>query len=797
MKPPERKTHLAMAFAVALGVPEGNDEIFAPLEDVAFGSCESVHHERGTPRCALEGDAITLWFREPIDGEMRVDLDGAALPFRSNAVEGGRQIALRVPSAGTLTVYVWSDDERYRWTLSIANPTPNETLAEAQRLRQAGDLDEASALLRYEPADDFERAERDSLRGRIALSKGEGAEAEELLQQAMHNYQTSGHHAHLARDAIALAYVRHQLRFDFSGAEEALAIAQRAARLAAEFRTDVALQAGSLALDAASPADALAHFEDAERWARRLRITDAISFALEMRAKALMRLGRRQEAAALLDSLGTEEESVCAQAHRQSTRAWLAFLDLEAGSTHALRPALADAQAALRHFRGACPRKNSEADAAGTVALLQTALGDPDAAALAIAEAREALPQMAFDLASWIADAEGRVALARGETEAAIRIYEGLRVAASQAVHPEAEWRAAWSLAEAHAGPERIEILERAEALLEAEVESIPMGAGRDTLSSRRHRTAAALVAALVDEGDLHAALLAARRARSRGLRALALRSRVHALDSESRQAWLDALGRYQQGRAALDRSLAERWSLTESSLAILDSRIEAEARTLRRTLDDAYRALGEQPSADLQTPGEDTFLWFAQQVDRGWILFGQRGSEVRALRRLAQPQGNAGSWAFDPFADLLEGAARIALFPTAALSALDLHAAPFRGEPLLAHAEVVYPLDVPTAPSATEGEPLLISDPGSDLPGARREVDALAGGLEHATVLRGEAATRDAVLQALGGASFLHFAGHGSEGTQGWDSTLRLAGETALSPEDVLASPAVPPMVI
>ncbi len=79
----------------------------------------------------------------------------------------------------------------------------------------------------------------------------------------------------------------------------------------------------------------------------------------------------------------------------------------------------------------------------------------------------------------------------------------------------------------------------------------------------------------------------------------------------------------------------------------------------------------------------------------------------------------------------------RIRVLPYGPVRGLDVHALPWRGRPLLAHAAVVYGLDLPAAPgsSARPAEPptpptlrraLVVSDPRGDLPGARTEADTV-----------------------------------------------------------------------
>lgn len=91
----------------------------------------------------------------------------------------------------------------------------------------------------------------------------------------------------------------------------------------------------------------------------------------------------------------------------------------------------------------------------------------------------------------------------------------------------------------------------------------------------------------------------------------------------------------------------------------------------------------------------------------------------------------------------------------------------------------------------ATRGSaPLIIADPDGTLIHAREEGNALFKRWPNARLLRGESATRAAVLSNWN-AEFLHFAGHAELIAEDiWRPTLRLAGGETIALEDVLAAP-------
>jgi hypothetical protein len=193
-------------------------------------------------------------------------------------------------------------------------------------------------------------------------------------------------------------------------------------------------------------------------------------------------------------------------------------------------------------------------------------------------------------------------------------------------------------------------------------------------------------------------------------------------------------------------------------------------------------------------------------------------GRELSKVRRGDDPARLAEAL-LAPFDDVLEGASRVRLLPSGALAALDLHALPFRGAPLLAHAEVTYGVDrgeasslggpplIPPTPAADLPRPpraLLLVDPRGNLASAAQEGDRVRAALVAAgwevDELRHEAATREAVLGRLASGRFelLHYAGHAAFlGASGWQSRLLLAWGGSVGVVDLLGLPRAPRLVV
>jgi hypothetical protein len=181
----------------------------------------------------------------------------------------------------------------------------------------------------------------------------------------------------------------------------------------------------------------------------------------------------------------------------------------------------------------------------------------------------------------------------------------------------------------------------------------------------------------------------------------------------------------------------------------------------------------------------------------RGWYVFAAAGQTV-SVHRVDDP-----ARALVSIDAAIARSARVTLLPYGRAWHLDLHALPWRGQPLVQSRPVAYGLDLP--PLAAPASPLtpltprilLVDDPTGDLPAARDEADALADALAGGTLdrLSGDRATGAAVRAGLPRASLFHYAGHGR--FAGWESHLPLAGDSRLRIGDILTLARVPAHVI
>ena len=343
------------------------------------------------------------------------------------------------------------------------------------------------------------------------------------------------------------------------------------------------------------------------------------------------------------------------------------------------------------------------------------------------------------------------------------------------------------------------------DALAQREAAAIPVSAGREDFWSQSDAAQREHVALLVGAGRVAEALEVARAGRAQALRALDARLRVGGLDAERRVRFESALGAWRGLRDALDREAAGDWALPADALARTLRERTARRAELEASLDRALAVLGPAPPSALAPLAPGVVLLGLFPGVRGPLAFAADSNGVRVTELPDARPDVLGRSVLERHADAIRAARRVHLALAPQLAGLDLHALPFDGAPLYAGRPVVWTLDLPpdTGPPAVDARiALVVSDPRGDLPAARdegREAAAALGRLDlEVRTLTGEQADGTRVREALGVASWFHYAGHGVfAGHAGWDSALPLAGHSTLSINDVLALPRVPSRVV
>jgi len=806
------------------------------LDGAVFSGCASVSADGA---CAIDrGATLRVWIPDAA-GAPWYEIDGApAVLEKSEDVRGGARAALAVPGgARELTVHA-RHGASFTLRLAAAAPPPPSVTA-ARELRDRGELGEARARLLA----DLPRAERAAdpapvlaALARIALASGDDDEADAWFDRSSAAAEAAGSASNAADDAFAHVFSLLG-RGRFAEARAALARASDASRRYPDGQARAVYYEGWLASKTGDRRVALRSFREAGDRATRLGMPRLPRMAEQQAAMELDAIGRTDEALDALLALDAADPggvSPCDRGDLAANVGWVAL--------HQRAPWRVDPRAwltrAIATYRAGCRDAYDASWLASTLEDLARAeleRGDVAAARdrLAEADASAGAPKAAVALERLALRAD--LAMATGDVKHALDTYRSL--GARAAALGEGEWERAGLEGEAEALAKRGDAegaaarLARAAAIADRQAPLVPLGEGRDGFAAAHERSDARRARLLVSLGRPEEALRALRRARGRSLASLAHHREVASLDPERRDRWARAAFDYRREREAIERDAAADWSLAGDTLAAALERRSARSAAARRALDEALaavlegRARGDGATA-APPPERELVLAFFPGAP-GWLAFAQTTVDGRTTTR-AEDLGAVDAAATDealsaallaPFRREIERARRVAVVASGAARAIDVHALPWDGAPLVARVPVVYPIDREGGAANDDGgdergarsgdgadlprtRALVVGDPTSDLEGARAEIDGVRAALEAGRfgvdVLRGRAATGSAVWRALAGASLFHYAGHGRyAGRDGWESALPLAEHGELTVADVLSLPRAPRRVV
>lgn len=815
---------LLAVLAFAIGWTEAPSPPFSAPLDVEVAGCSAI--ARG-PVCELPDDGkLRLWIGVQDAARVAIHVDEAALPANGERVQGGLAVPVQV-SAGAREIVVTAQGGGARRAFRIALQAAKELPAvkAAQALQQKGDAEGAERVLAdsLKDADPAVRAAALAQLARIDIARKRTDDAFARFRAAADLYADAGRISDEVNTRVVLSY---QLVYNGRRFAEARAVLPpvASARDYAEGPAWIAYGEGVIAYEAADLRAALQPLREAGQRAVRLGAQAVRLAALQVEADTLRMLGRDAEGESLFREASATLPSsadACSRAELYNNLGWFALGARGTARTDP-REIFAPLERSLAIYReGTCRKPWGRANVLTNLALAKVEAGDAAAARADLAAAREAAmgSEHARLSVHW-QDCDGRIDLEGDRPEAALAAYERLGSIAAAGRLPVAAWRAALGRALSLERLGRVEgareAYARAEEILDDHSLVAPVGEGRETFLGRFDESAKHRVRFLLAI-DPRAAARAARRARARELTTLGVADRVGGLDAEDRKAWEASLALYRGEREALAKEAARDWQLSarelEEARLARKKRQERAAAELEHALATlggvSARALGE---AELAEPEEGELFLVYHPLPAGWAGFAvtRDGVVARDLGPVdrAAPADELSGILLEPFRAEILAARRIRVLASGALDQLDVHALPWDERPLLALAPVVYGVDVLAARvgAAVMGpEALVVSDPRSDLPAARREAQALVTRLRetpglHVRLLEGPTATHAAFRAAIESPSIelLHYAGHGTfTGHDGWDSGISLADGASVTVGDVLALARVPRRVV
>jgi tetratricopeptide (TPR) repeat protein len=784
--------------------------------DVEISGCLAISRERvcmvdreGIVRVNVRStDPVTFYFGE-----------GGSIPAERLATIGDETLyRLRIANDVTrVQMDTRSPIGPARATLVLDRQSPPPWLEEGRRRASAGDHDGAVALYRERrgDADPALAALAAGQAARVELSRGRVDASAAWFRQAIALDREAGRLSDAVDDTLALVFALSQRSHRY---EEARAALDAIGDLLAAYPDGLARAPYYRALihsEAGNRRAALRELRDAKWRAERLGLARLARIARTMIAVQLEQLGRIDESLAIRRALDAEADGE--PCDRLALRTGIGFGLLLTVVRGGDRGRLREATEVLDRARAdtGCQESYLRAVLLGHLAFASLLDGRPVEAAASLEAARALAVERPLTESFFWLDLEGRIALAQKRPARALTVYDEMERRAHAALVTEYEWAAlagrGSALEAMKRTPEALRAYAHAEELLDDVSLAIPVGEGRARFLIERERSAMAAIDLLVAAGKSSEAFHWARRARRRTLAGIEGASRLDHLSPGARARWDAAIGRYAEERAAIDQEAAGDWKLLVTELEPARQRRRSRESALRSALEELLAVLAserDRPAAPLPSPPPgDLFLLYYPSA-RGWTGF---AADARAILAFSiapfDPSTEGADLAhrlLGPASAWIDRATRIRALLPGGLAHVDLHALPWRGEPLIARVPVEYALDLGDARRA-EGtnHALVVGDPQRNLPEARREAHDVASALArmHDTrvdLLSEDRATHASVMKALGAASLFHYAGHATyEGEDGWDSALPLAGGGHLLVADVLTLPQPPVRVV
>ncbi|MEQ9499431.1 MAG: CHAT domain-containing protein [Deltaproteobacteria bacterium] len=732
--------------------------------------------------------AVTFWVDTPNPHKLSLRIDDRPLPLGATTpVQGGLRFEV-IPPDGVLAIEVEGHQpSRVRF---VAHP-PGPNLAEVTKLRHAGDLDAADALLDRIVATGTVAGALGQ-RARNWMARGKNERAREAFEASIREHERAGRVKSLVADLGALNHLLVERGFPPGDARAALAELEVLARDDTWASLWYHYGATTRAVRRRDPRAGLHHVRTAIALNDRLgrNVIDLRQYRI-----FLLRLtGRWRELAEELERLrlhlADDTLSACQRAQVLNNLGWHTLLGRQQAPDHFAGRKLDELRESAKLYRTKCPmphrRFNAELNA-GWAALFEEnfdgAREHLDAARAAVAQpdvtsrlnlehltaawvARTAAPARAVESFARLArlaqelqalDVEWQAHLARGRSEEA----RGDLAAAAAAYHD-------------------------AQAALQGWARRVPLGEGRDTLLAKREDSAVALVETLSRLGRGEAAIAAIREI----IRGNAAWARQRSARREGGPK--DAIERLQvevrNARADLDAALERAWTLPASALPEVERSTAAKVAEARRALDALFQRADHSPLAPLRVhPGEA--LVFAHPGRTGLHAWVQKGEGLTYVATASTAAGLAS------VGEALVGAERVRIYAHPGLVALPWDTIDVDGSPLFRRAAIVFHADLGPLPARKNSTrtALIVADPTGELPTANAEAQRVAASLE-ARDFAVETIQTEVTVPRLSAAlrrrpELFHYSGHGIQlGLDGLDGGFPLGGDRRFEVVDVLS---------
>jgi hypothetical protein len=714
---------------------------------VRYAGCAEVWLEP-KPRCVFDPtQELLLWIDDVDPARVEVRVNAMPWAYETQRVDdlAGVRLRGRLPADATILELTLVGEAVEPWSLPLV---AQGTASPASGIRTSKDIDK-----------DLEDAFNDARDGKHqqALDRLDAVEAEAGLYP-------KGHADHATYRGIALWW---QGRFYDA------AVSLRQGVVFATALEDPDLEGDALPMYAAVLAE-LGYIDAAIHWATLIQsfVLDDERFPCEARAQLLSTLGWVHLVSAMQDGLPLT-----------TARALL-----EEGSS-------------LVGPGGECPEPIAVPGLSLSLALVDLREGraaDAHARLLGIDQ-----DQATRDERLRIRDADAQALLALGDPDAAAVAIDRLAEAVTYDDTPEGRWRLALRegdlLVLQGRGEQAVEAYRRAEQHSLEILELAAVGVGRETAALLHAQSTEGLVSQLVALGRPEEALCAAREAQARRIQAV-----PH--DPEVPEAIASASAHYAEARWEVDAELGKGQHSSTNDLERLKAAAARSEQALAETADEILRQRSTwRPACEDLTPRRPAELLLGlYPFQRGFMVLVQddQGTEGRWIAgglAYAPTDQRLGQELLEPLGARLEAAKAVRVLASDWAQGIDVHLLEWKGTSLVEHLPVVYGAELPQRTGAPEDphrakRALLVQDPTESLLGPEAEVRVIRAELARLgweiEAPPPELADRQNLRDGLEQAGFFYYAGHAEHdvsreqslwlppyagGTRAWPARLRL----------------------
>jgi tetratricopeptide (TPR) repeat protein len=829
---PRRHPHRGLTFALAIALtpglgchgegsgarreqagpapnPETRTEPAEPPQVAVHGCRLIVHPERR--RCLLaKPGTVSLWLAGRGEDEVRLELDGEAIPARKIVDREGLLLRVEIEEpAGTLALKL-AEGAAPAWSIELARDSDAFTAlrGEVGAAARAGELDRARELLATKKAE-LEPDEA-ALTSCVAARLAYGSEEMDTILAELADSPAVGCRG-LAQ--VIGAHAQLYVRPDLNAAQRKLEGARTAAALDFRIALNAEFQQADLDLLVGEIDESLDGLDRVTRLAPLVDEDDLLGSAQVMKGIALARLGRFAEAEALARELesaldGEDDDDEVILDIRYNL-AWIALLRRE------YEPGAPDPSETLERLaRSYAAREDPQAVARTRlhIALAAVQGGELERAEATLAQV-EGGELAAFELV-WLELISARADLARGRADAAAAHLDRAQIFAELNEDLELSWHVWTARAELERAEGRrqaaLEAHARAAVLADRLALSVPGTAGRSMVVTAHSRVDAEHVELLLELGRPEQALCVAAGTRARHLRALWARLRPP-LSGADRLAYQALLSRYEERRQTIESRLAETWSLSTTQLAALQAKLRGEGEQADELLERATALLeraAPQWSCERILPheaGQGVLTMIAgPKRERWWFMLARAGQPTRVVEIAGGTPSSGASVnaetlanrALAALAPELDELASLVVIPVAEFAQVDLHRLLAPTHPTLA---LRYSLGLgrghePSATVRPEPPRAAVVAGAADLDAVDREAAQVSRRLrEQGWSVESSWSPIQAEQPDL-----LHYAGHGHHtGLAGWRSYIELPGFGRLSAAELVAAQRAPKLVV